>query len=621
MTPSTRRQRIALPLALATLVPTLALASPWSGIVDPARAIDWSGAGVVGGIPTRTTICSTLNPGASAAQINSAIASCPSGQVVYLSAGTYNLSAGIDFGGNSNVTVRGAGANKTIVNVNGQASCFGLGAAVCMRNSNYLEPTAPANSTNWTAGYAKGSASLTLASTAGISVGTMLVLNQANDTSDTGNVYVCSSPPNCASEGPGGAALAGQREQLEFVTVTAVSGNQVTISPALSMPNWRSSQSPRAWWVSGAPASGLGIEDMTLNQASASGRGGIVIMYVTNSWIKGVKSTFAPRNHVWIWEGSHITVRDSHFYESVSHASQSYGVEIMMGSHNLIENNIFRRVTAPLMVTGPATGSVYAYNYTTDDTYSPSPAWMQPSSYFHAAGGGYVLHEGNQGAGLIADDVHGPTFFVTAFRNQWDGWEAGKSAQTVPVNIYALSRYFNIIGNVLGHSGYHNTYTSSPSSAGSCETSIYALGLGGNCGNGGGGFPQNDVLTFNSTMRWGNYDVANAASRFVAAEVPSGIGAYKNAVPGSQSLPPSFYLAGKPSWWGSMPFPVAGPDVSGGDIAGLGGHAWRNPAHVCYDASPKDSNGQITTFDPLACYGGGGDGGQPLAPPKNVKVS
>src|SRR5438034_7632510 len=72
-------------------------AQPWSGIIDTSRAMDWSTAGVTGGIPNRTIICSALNPGATAAQINSSIASCPSGQVVFLNAGTYNLSGGIDF--------------------------------------------------------------------------------------------------------------------------------------------------------------------------------------------------------------------------------------------------------------------------------------------------------------------------------------------------------------------------------------------------------------------------------------------------------------------------------------------------------------------------------------------
>src|SRR5712691_2469220 len=80
-------------------------------LISASRRINWSQAGVPGGIPNRTTICATFNPGASAAQINSAIASCPDGQVVKLNAGIYNLSTGIVFNNKNNVTLRGAGAN------------------------------------------------------------------------------------------------------------------------------------------------------------------------------------------------------------------------------------------------------------------------------------------------------------------------------------------------------------------------------------------------------------------------------------------------------------------------------------------------------------------------------
>jgi hypothetical protein len=597
---------------LALLIPIATHAQPWSGILNPTRAINWSGAGVVGGIPNRTTICSTLNPGVTGAQIAAAIAACPTGQVVFLNAGTYNLSDGIDIH-KSNVTLRGAGANQTYLVFTGSgASCFGLGTSICIRNSStYLEPTAPQNSANWIAGYGQGATVITLSNTASLTVGSLLILNQLNDSQNTGNVFICSATPACSYGGPGGGGLPGSREQLELVTVTAINGNQVTISPGLSMPNWRSGQSPQAWWVGGTPTTGVGIENLEINLAGATGSSGIMMMYVTNSWIRGVKSSTAPRNHVWIWEGSNITVRDSYFYQNQNHASTSYGIEIMTASHNLVENNILYMITAPLMTSGAATGTVYSYNYSSNDTYTVSAPWMQPSSYFHATGGGYILHEGNEGAGLISDNVHGPSVFVTAFRNQWDGWESGKTAQTVPVNIYALSRYFNIVGNVLGHSGYHNNYISSPASESNCYTSIYAIGYGGNCADGGGSNPANDMLTLTSLLRWGNYDVVKAAPQFVSSEIPSGINPYGNALPASQTLPASFYLSSIPSWWGSMPWPAVGPDVTGGDISGLGGYAWRIPAHVCYDASAKDANGDITSYNADTCY---------LTAPQNLRV-
>src|SRR5262249_35006550 len=102
-------------ITLSTLVLATS-ASAHQTIVSSSRRLSWSSAGVAGGIPTnRTTNCATLNPGATAAQISSAIASCPAGQVVFLNAGTYNIT-GIDFGGGkSNVTLRGAGADQTFL--------------------------------------------------------------------------------------------------------------------------------------------------------------------------------------------------------------------------------------------------------------------------------------------------------------------------------------------------------------------------------------------------------------------------------------------------------------------------------------------------------------------------
>src|SRR3954467_14065055 len=77
-------------------------------VISANRRIDWSAAGVAGGIPNRTSVCATLNSSATAVQINGAIASCPAGQVVKLDGGTYHLSAGIVFDNKSNVTLRGA---------------------------------------------------------------------------------------------------------------------------------------------------------------------------------------------------------------------------------------------------------------------------------------------------------------------------------------------------------------------------------------------------------------------------------------------------------------------------------------------------------------------------------
>src|SRR5688572_9693774 len=106
------RQYLTLSLFLLC-VPAIAHAQPQT-IVSASRSTDCSRAGVVGGIPVRTTICQTLNPGATAATIRTALSNCPAGQTVFLNAGTYNI-GGINIDAKNNVTLRGAGANLTIL--------------------------------------------------------------------------------------------------------------------------------------------------------------------------------------------------------------------------------------------------------------------------------------------------------------------------------------------------------------------------------------------------------------------------------------------------------------------------------------------------------------------------
>jgi hypothetical protein len=136
-------------------------------VVSASRSVDWRNVGIPGGVPNRTTICATLSPGATSAQINSAIAACASGQVVKLNAGTYNLSSGITFANKSNVTLRGAGPDQTflVFGSGASASCFGLATDVCIANGESNWSGGPSRTANWTAGYAKGTTQITLSCT------------------------------------------------------------------------------------------------------------------------------------------------------------------------------------------------------------------------------------------------------------------------------------------------------------------------------------------------------------------------------------------------------------------------------------------------------------------------
>jgi hypothetical protein len=462
-----------------------------------------------------------------------------------------------------------------------------------------------------------------LGSTSGLSVGQVLILDQANDAADPGigSAFVNDSLTYSSEGGAPGRNVGGaDYSQQEYKLVTAINGNVVTISPGLYMANWRSSQNPGAWWANSLIQL-AGIESLTLDHSGSTNLTGVAFFNAYKSWMKNVRSIYfqnsngGGRNHVWVQYSARITVRDSYFFGTRDAASLSYGVEPWQSADLLVENNLFQHIVAPLLI-GGTHGSVFSYNYSLDHYFASSASWNMPGpSFTHDAGVAMNLFEGNQGTGMLEDAIHGTHNLHTYFRNQWSGRDPGKTAQTTPSSIAAYSRYMNVIGNVLGEAGYHTNYQALAPISTNCNASIFVLGFAdGNCS---ASFVDPTVAL--TLMRWGNYDVVNNVVRFIAGEIPASLAQLANPVPASQVLPPSFYLAARPSaWWvtpwGTPPWPAVGPDVTGGNVTSgsgaastLGGHAYKIPARLCYEHSSIDSaygtNG-VVLFDAANCYSG-----------------
>jgi hypothetical protein len=560
-------------------------------VVDPARRTDWSLAGAR--IVERSTQCGPTIAAYSgpATPINNALARCPEGQFVLLGPGTFSLSTGVLLT-RDNVTLRGTGPGVTRLVFTGYtgAECYGIAAVVCIRGTDRWY--APGQSelhhiADWLDGYKQGSTTLTFSGTPGLTVGTIVTLDQRNDGQDTGQIWVCTDKV-CSNEG-GNSMGRANRAQQQMVRVTAIKGKTVSVTPPIAMPNWRRSQNPAAMWGSDV-VSGAAIEDLSID-ATAVAVNGFTFFHAYNSWLRNIQSIRPRRAHVVYWHGANITVRDSYFEEGQTHASQSYGIEAFVSSFNLVENNIFHRVTSPLMVNGTCTGCVYGYNYSTDHVYAGN--FMLPGANPHEGGVDMVLFEGNDQNAFYSDNIHGTRHFVTLFRNYFSGWEPGKQSDTVPVQIAAFGRFHNVVGNVLGRAGYHAHYTWSLRGAGP-DRSIFKLGQGRGTAD--------DPLVAATLLRWGNYDVVTRTARFAADEVPSGAPAFPNPVPPDRTLPASLYLSEKPSWWGTRPWPAIGPDVAAGDVPGVDGHAHKIPARLCYENSAKDAAGALIAFSANACY-------------------
>src|SRR5208283_3142372 len=346
-----------------------------------------------------------------------------------------------------------------------------------------------------------------------------------------------------------------------------------------------------------------GVEAMTIDTSNANfSEGTAVSMYdCYQCWVKNVRSVNAGRNHVMFYQSGFDVVRDSYFYQSQSHYSQSYVIELSESSGDLVENNIFQQVTAPLMF-GQASGSVIDYNFSIGNIYTGADNWMNPSYPSHNSGNEMNLFEGNNFNGLSADDAWGASDQQTFFRNELIGWQTTLNQNTEPVVLRANVRAFNIIGNIIGQPGYHNQYqtyaTSTSGGVGTANvyTSIYDIGWSGISVCSTESMTTCDLLTFSTLMRWGNYDVVNAptvqwnSTEASPAAVPYVNANFTSSYFGSlaHTLPASLYYSSQPSWWtAGKNWPPIGPDVSTGNVSTCNGGT--------YASSQATSSSQCTS--------------------------
>jgi len=656
-------RKLSLLFALLMLA-SIAEAQLWSNQIASTRAIDWTTAGAT--IPTTwtqcvTTQCNTVSGGTvTGTSINSALASAPNNTYVLIPAGSFNITTMINFASRSNVILRGSGANSTFLTFTsgvGAGGCQGGlgGANICIMPVNNGDggDASYDNAANLSGGYTAGSTSITVSSPfvkgsiSGLQTGSLIFIDQLDDTSiNSSGMQVCqkTASPACSSEGGSGNGRVGRPATLEDAqVVTSISGSgpwTIGISPGIRMQNFVAGRSPQLWSDSGLPVQNVGVESVSLDVRSNSAFSTIYVQNCVNCWAKNVRFIGPSTNsngtyQVWFYQCRNGTVRDSYFFGSNS-VSNNYSTSNWASADDLFENNITQHVAIGDMMEG-CVGCVMGFNFAVDDFYTNGDAqWQQASSYHHGTGDDYILFEQNDGIGLTGDDIHGTSNFLTAFRNFWNGRDpnggssGGKTEQTVPILVYTYNRFWNIIGNVLGTPSYHTSnYQCAYNSPTTCSNSAYIYSLGY-----GEIPPASDTYTATSLLRWGNYDTVHAANQFNSAEVPTGLtDGFANSVPANNNLPASYYYSVKPSFIpASKAWPLAGPDVSGGNVgycvggtnanqwvistmaspcpggtfnSYAGGRVYSNPAMDCYlltmGGSPSGGT-TIYSFDSNTCY-------------------
>jgi hypothetical protein len=592
---------------LLLFLPACGASQQWQPLLANGRGIDWSAAGA-GAIPARAVHCADLPPSATLAQINAALAACPAGQSVYLEPGSYNIAGTIHLP--SNVTLRGAGADQTVLNATGSGEAVvALGSGGVPFRPRVIHPAPSAGATQ-----------IELVSASGISPGSFLAIAERNDPA-----YVTSagSGGNC-NWCDGGWSKDGSLARGQIVQVTGVTGNTVSISPALYAAYTRDPIAvPFEMAVLAA-----GVENLQV-RANNTGYGANFLMDMcAGCWIRGVESNYADGDHVSIQWGYRDEVRDSYFSNAFLHVPGAHDSDIQLAlktSASLIENNIIERTHESVMLEWGAAGNVIAYNYMMGEFDSEAPNVVIGGIDYHGAHPQFNLLEGNVLTAIYADAVWGSSSDTAAFRN----WVVGTNRICAPlhgrgpVDCSASSAHYgfqaaraiqlsytssrnNLIGNVIGSSQMQalRGYTQPLNQTATLEypqKRIYeeAVGIafgygsanddGSGDGCGGGKPPCHAPKNSETDQLHGNFNNADGSVSWLPSM--------------AHSLPASFYLAGKPSWWGGMPFPATGPDVTGGP--GPGGHSYGNPAQACYFAKMGGSDGGAGSplvFHPDRCY-------------------
>jgi PST family polysaccharide transporter len=585
-------------------------AQTWAPIPGSNRAIDWSNVGV-GAIPARMSRCASLTPSATLAEINSALASCPGGETVYLAAGTYFITGTVSIP--SNVTLRGAGAGLTVLNATGK----GGGTVISLGSGSVSFK--PVTITN---GATAGSKSIEVGNASGIRVGMYLAISEINNLS---YVSTAGSGGNC-NWCDGDWTKSGSFARGQIVAVTGISGRMIAVSPGLYSA-YTNTQIAVPFSMSESYA---GVEDLQVYANNTGYAANFAMSECAYCWIKGVESNYADGDHVEVYWGFHDEIRDSYFSNAFLHRPGTHDSDIQIAfktSASLVENNIIERTHASVMLEWGAAGNVVSYNYTMGEFDSEAINLDIGGIDFHGAHPQSNLLEGNVVTEISEDSVWGTSSQTTAFRN-WvvgtnricspmsgrgtvncsgtNGHYGFQAARAIELSYLGTSN--NFVGNVVGSvqmqslKGYNGPLAQRGSieypSPRSYDAVAYAWSFGyggtGDDGTGtgcGGGIPPCHLSGTSSTDFFhGNYNNIEGSIAWA-----SGV---------TRQLPASLYLSRKPAWWGSMPFPATGPDVTGG--TGPGGHSYGNPAQACYlhvmGGSDGGAGGPLL-FNPGRCYG------------------
>jgi hypothetical protein len=557
-------------------------------------------AGWKGGIPHRTTSCATLSPLGGGkddtSQINDALAACPSGQVVQLAAGTFNVNGnGISFA-TSGVTLRGSGTGTPGSGAGGTR----LIKADRLSNPNYavlymgngFDTTNNVDTaTNLASDAAQGSYSVILTGNPGIQVGQFVLIDHNTD-----NDSRVDWGPN--HDPPGGGSrrwFARQdRSLVQLMEVSGVNGNTISFTTPIHIAH-PVSYSAQLVTMNQAMTTWSGVEDVYIyGGMGGDGHGNLSISTCAYCWAKNVEAHWSVGTNVGLYTTFRSEVRDSYIHETPdpNPGGGGYQTGINTGAaDNLVENNVIWYGNKVVVMRASGGGNVFAYNYTDDAFGSGYPSLGEAGiNAGHYTTPHMELLEGNYSENFKGDSFWGSSIYITVFRNQLtslraghqplstytnNGYSYGDASGRNAVSMQAFSYWHNMVGNVLGTPGqmllpaepntpaetafaYQNVSHDQFGYPDDTVAVMWGLGEGQqdpNMTQYPGGYSPYDPKVEGTCQRDGNWDFVTSSQIWHGIGGAAGSGAPK-ALPSSLYIPTSMQ---PPSWWGANPWPWLDP--------------------------------------------------------------
>ncbi len=521
-----------------------------SGILPGDRLYDWGRAGVPGGIPNRTVVYKTLTPSHTLAEINAAIAACPSGQVVYLAAGQYNVGQ-VTFGMKSGVTLRGAGAGKTVIYTTAEN-------AIVNSNHAYSESSGIALAAG---GGHKGSTRITLASApaSNFVAGNIVAITQdaSPDAFAAGlGIYYRTGLTSSVYD------LSPIRIFRHLARITGVAGKVITLATPLPL-DFSDNLNPKAYAKDGTATQSLcGVEDLTID-GKDSADCALLFYSADRCWLKDVevKDVIGTLGQIRLEMSVECEVRRCFFHNAAGYPGQSdgYGIMLNYGASNcLLVDNIADR-TASFVIANGASSCAVIYNYVHDTCRAQR--YSRGITVNHGPHGFMFLMEGNILPTVVNDGYHGSTSHVVVFRNSINGLNSTEPIQRKLLNLCRGSYFHSVVGNILGDPSWRPDYYDQPYPA-SRVGAVYALGWPSADSLGLADFADVPWTNWTKSTSAPDADVARTLLRHGNYDHYHGAAEWDSRV-ASRTIPDSLIYSSKPDFFGTLHWPPIGPDVNG----------------------------------------------------------